>query len=58
MKKTLVLGLSTAIILTTLTGCNFDRPITEAYGSTPPDDINNSSINIENIEESNSIENI
>lgn len=37
MKKTLVLGVSTAIVMTTLTGCVFDRPVTTKYGIDPPD---------------------
>lgn len=37
MKKTLVLGVSTAIMMTTLTGCVFDRPVTTKYGIDPPD---------------------
>lgn len=41
MKKTLILGVSTAIVMTTLTGCVFDRPVTTKYGIDPP---NNPSI--------------
>ena len=37
MKKTLVLGVSTALVMTTLTGCVFDRPVTTKYGIDPPD---------------------
>lgn len=37
MKKTLVLGVSTALVMTTLTGCGFDRPVTTKYGIDPPD---------------------
>lgn len=36
MKKTLALGVSTAIVMTTLTGCVFDRPVTTKYGIDPP----------------------
>lgn len=36
MKKTLVLGVSTAIVMTALSGCTFDKPITTKYGIDPP----------------------
>lgn len=38
MKKTLILGVSTAVVMTSLTGCVFDRPVTTKYGIDPPDE--------------------
>lgn len=37
MKKTLVLGLSTAIVMTSLAGCTFNKPMGTLYGAEPQD---------------------